>query len=317
MHETRESEDRRFTADGVALRARGVERRFGRTTALAGVDLEVPERAFFLLIGRNGAGKTTLLRLFLDLLPPSAGTLEVLGMDPVRQGAGIRAAVGYVPEDRDWPFPRMTVSRFLDYHASYRPWWDGAYAERLADELELPLDRRLGGLSKGEFRRAQIAVALAHHPPVLVMDEPTDGLDPLLRERFKELLADHLARWPTTVLVSTHVVGEVEGFADHLGVLRDGRADPVLSRERLAREGRRLVVAVPPDGPQPELEAGTLLRRNGVHGAEDGRGGEELWITLGDEDEIRREVESAGARVLDARPLRLEEATLALLGERT
>lgn len=299
---------RRFSEDGVAFRAVGVERRFGATTALAGLDLEVPEHAFFLLLGRNGAGKTTLLRLFLDLLRPTAGKISVLGMDPTQEGARVRAAAGYVPEDREWPFPRMTVSGFLDYHAAYRPWWDGAYAERLANAFELPLGRSVTKLSKGEFRRAQIVAALAHRPPLLVLDEPTDGLDPLLRERLKEILADHLAACPTTVLLSTHVVGEVAGFADHLGVLGAGRAESVLSRERLSREVRRLLVRAPEGWRPPTLAPGTLLRRTGDPS------GEEVWITLGDEDEVRRRMEESGARVLDARPLGLEEAAVAFLG---
>lgn len=307
---------RTFSPDGVALRAEGVERRFGLTEALTGLDLEIPEHAFFLLVGRNGAGKTTFLRIVLDLLAPTAGSLSVLGMDPRREGPSIRAAAGYVPEDRDWPFRRMTVSGFLDYHAAYRPWWDGAYAEHLVEALELPPHRPVGNLSKGEFRRMQLTAALAHRPPLLVLDEPTDGLDPLLRERLKELLAEHLASWPTTVLLSTHVVGEVEGFADHLAVLREGRAGTVLTRERLAKEGRRALLAVPAGWNPPPLGPVRLLRRDGTPGESEGHvaPGEEAWITLGDERELRRRLEASGAQVLDTRPLRLEEAAVALLG---
>jgi ABC-2 type transport system ATP-binding protein len=298
----------RITGDGVAMRAAGVVRSFRDTRALEGVHLEVPEGGFFLLAGRNGAGKSTLIRLFLDLLPPTSGELSVLGLDPTRQGARVRAATGYVPEDGSWPFPRMTVRRFLDHHAAYRPWWDPAYERFLAGAFELPLERRVGELSKGEFRRAQITAALAHRPPLLVLDEPTDGLDPLMRERLGEILADHLSSSPATVLVSTHLVEQMEGFADHLAVLREGRMGPILTRERLRSEGRRIHISAPDGWVAPTPSSGRVLRR-------EGRGGEELWVTLGDEVALRAEVERAGARIVDSRPLTLDEAAVALLGE--
>jgi ABC-2 type transport system ATP-binding protein len=302
------TEQSRITADGTAMRADGVTRHFGGIRALAGVELEVPEGSFFLLAGRNGAGKSTLLRLFLDLLRPTAGSLSVFGLDPTREGARVRAAVGYVPEDGDWTFPRMRVQRFLEHHAAYRPWWDEAYAQFLVEAFELPTEQRVGSLSKGEFRRLQITAALAHRPPLLVLDEPTDGLDPLMRERLQELLADHLATFPATVFVSTHLVDQLEGFADHLAVLREGRMGSVLTREDLRREGRRLHISAPKDWVAPRPRSGRVLRR-------DGGGGEELWVTLGDEQALRAEVERAGAQVVDSRPLTLDEAAVALLGE--
>ncbi len=293
-----------------ALRIRGLAHHYGMKSVLRDLDFEVAEGSFVLLVGRNGAGKTTLLRLLAGLLRPSRGTIDVFGLDPLREGARVRAALGWVPEDRAWPFPAMSVQAFLRYHAAYRPTWDPSWEESLVEALELPLHRTLRGLSKGEFRRAQIAAALAPRPPLIVLDEPTDGLDPVFRERFHELLADHLAQFPATVLASTHIPRELEGFADTLAVLRGGRLDPVLPRERLQDEGRSLHLSVPKGWAPPQLDSGVLLRR-----APAGR--EELWLTLAPEEELRARIEASGAGIRELRPLRLEEAAVALLEEGT
>lgn len=141
-----------------------------------------------------------------------------------------------------------------------------------------------------------------------MLDEPTDGLDPLMRERLGELLADHLSSSSATVFVSTHLVQEMEGFADHLAILRDGRMGPALTRERLNREARRIHISAPEGWSAPTPRESRVLRR-------DGQGGEELWVTLGDEASLRSEIEGAGATIVESRPLTLDEAAVALLGE--
>jgi ABC-2 type transport system ATP-binding protein len=299
----------RIAAAELAVVTRGLRKRFGRETALDGVDLQVPTGAVYVLVGPNGAGKSTALGTLLDLVRPSEGTVRVFGMDPRAEGPRVRAQIGWVPERPDWAHGYLRVGRLLQHHARFYPSWDGEYAARLARAFDLRLDRPLGKLSKGQARRVHLTLALAHRPPLLMLDEPTDGLDPVMRDETLGLLAEHIAENPTMVLISTHLVHEVDGLADHVGVLRGGRLTAQTTRGELHRMLRRYRAEVP-DGWQgaPGLN-GAVVRRGGV-------GREIQWSVWGDEGEVVRHLSAAGATVRDAAPLTLEDAAVALLSQR-
>ncbi|MGI9628053.1 MAG: ABC transporter ATP-binding protein [Longimicrobiales bacterium] len=288
------------------VRSEGLRKTFGKDIALSGVDLQVPEGAVYVLVGPNGAGKSTLLRVLMNMLHADSGKAEVLGLDSHSHGPEVRAQIGYVPEDYDGGYPWIPTGRLLEHQAAYFPSWDQDYFKRLADLFELQLDRRFGKLSKGQARRVQLAMALAHRPPLLVLDEPTDGLDPIMRDETLALLAEHIADTPTTVLMSTHRVYEVERLADHVGLLRGGRLVSQLPREDLRRLVRRYQVQVP-DGWAgiPSLDA-SVIRRSGS-------GREVEWTVWGDEAEVSDRLTAAGAVVRDISPLSLDEAAIALL----
>ena len=294
-----------LSGDAWAIRTAGLRKRYGRTHALRGVDLTVPEGAVYVLIGPNGAGKSTALRVVLDLVRADDGSVDALGLDPRRDGALLRAQVGYVPEAQKWEHTWMKVAQLLAHHARYYATWDREYAARLARRLELPLDRPYGKLSKGQARRVQIVMALAHRPALLILDEPTDGLDPLAREATLSVLAEHLADHPATLLVSTHLVHETERLADHVGVLRDGELKAQLPVAELQRMLRRYRAEVPDGWAGAELN-GAVVRRAG-------RGREIQWTVWGDEREVRERLAAAGASVSEASSLSLEEAAVSLL----
>jgi ABC-2 type transport system ATP-binding protein len=291
-------------AGAHALATHGLRRRYGAETALDGVDLRVPEGAVYVLVGANGAGKSTAMRLAMNLERPDAGRAEVFGMDAARRGPEVRAQVGYVPETADHGYRWMTCGELLRHAAAYRPTWDHAYAARLSDAFELRAERGVGTLSKGEARRLHLVLALAHRPPLLLLDEPTDGLDVVVRRRAMGLLAEHLADTPTTVVVSTHHLAEVESLADHVGVLRAGRLLAQMPRDEARRTVLRYRVEAP-DGwaPPPGLAAGEPRRV--------GRQAE--WTLVGEEGEVTARLAAAGARVHDVAALGLEDAVLALL----
>jgi ABC-2 type transport system ATP-binding protein len=295
------------TAGACAVTTRGLSKRYGRAVALERVELRVPEGAVYVLIGANGAGKSTTLKILMNLERPDAGTVEVLGLDAARQGPEARAQIGYVPERHDAGYRWMTCGRLLRHVARYYPAWDERYADHLAGVLGLQPDRKVGGLSKGEARRLQLALALAHRPPLLILDEPTDGLDPVVRRRALVLLAEHLADTPTTVVISTHQIYEVESLADHVGVLSAGRLVAQMPREELQRTVRRYRVEVP-DG----WEAPAELR---IAGARRARGREVQWTLVGEERDVTERLALAGAQVRDVTTLRLEDAALAFLPE--
>ena len=293
----------------LAVATRHLTKRYGKETALRNLALQVPNGAFYVLVGPNGAGKSTTIKLLMDLLRPDDGSAEVLGLDVRAGGTRVRANVGYVPERHEWGYGWMRVGRMLQHHARYFATWDGAYAERLAKLFELKLDRKLKALSKGEARRVHLTMALAHRPPLLLLDEPIDGLDPLMRDETLGLLAEHLSSTPTTVLLSTHHVQEVERLADHIGVLHSGELRAQMTLAEL-RAGLRRYRAEVPDGWKgiPTLN-GAVLRRNTAPR-------EVEWTVWGPEADVTRRFADAGATVREAAPLSLHEATLALLNQK-
>jgi len=296
----------RIESAEAALSTRGLVKHFGSVRALDGVDIRVPPGAVYVLVGPNGAGKSTALRILLGILRPGSGSTEILRLDPVRQGAAVRAQIGYVPEAHTWGHRWMRVERLIRYHSSFYPAWDAAYAERLMRRLDIQVKSRFGKLSKGQARRVQLLLALAHRPPVLVLDEPTDGLDPLVRDELLGILSEHLSETGATVLISTHRVHEAEGMADHIGVLQDGelRAQMQLDEARLKLRRYRAEVPESWSG-APELN-GAILRRTSTSR-------EIRWTVWGHEQEVAERLRSSGATIREVEALNLEETALALL----
>ncbi len=295
-----------LSAADLAITTRDLSKHYKSVQALSKLALQVPERAVYLLVGPNGAGKSTTIKILLDLLAPSSGAAMVLGLDPQRDAALVRANVGYVPEQLDWGYAWMRTGRLLEHHSRYFPSWDREYASRLFRAFDLRLDQRLGTLSKGQGRRVHLAMALAHRPPLLVLDEPTDGLDPVMRDETIGVLIEHLADSPTTVLLCTHHVSEFEQFADHVGVLRNGELRAQLPLDELRRGLRRYRAEIPPAWQDRSLFGGAAVRRTTTDRDLD-------WTVWGDEREIADQFARAGATVRDVVPLNLNDATLALL----
>ncbi len=284
-----------------------LSKRYGHETALDRIDLRVPEGAIYALVGGNGAGKSTTFRILMNLERADAGAAEVAGMDSVNRGPDLRALVGYVPERPDHPYRSLTCGALLNHAAAYYPAWDRAYADRLCRTFGLRHDRAVRALAKGDGRRLQIVVALAHRPRVLLLDEPTDGLDPVVRSRTLSLLAEHLADTPTTILIATHQIHELESLADHLGVLRRGRLVAQIARDDLPQAVARYRVDVPPNWQvPPALHAAGVRPTNGR---------EAQWTLIGNRGDLIDRLTLAGAFVHDVRPLGLEESALAFLSQ--
>jgi ABC-2 type transport system ATP-binding protein len=202
------------------IQTENLVKRFGRTEVLRGIDLAVPEGAIYALVGANGAGKTTIIKLLMNILPPGAGSAQVLGV-PSRKLAGAAFnRIGYVSENQDLP-DAMTVGALLDYLRPFYPTWDRALEQQLVRQFDLPLDRKLKHLSRGMRMKAAFASSLAYRPRLIVLDEPFTGLDPLVRD---ELIEGLLERAPeTTIFLSSHDLAEIESFASHVGYLEEGR----------------------------------------------------------------------------------------------
>lgn len=290
-----------------AVATRGLTKHYGREAALSGVDMSVPRGAVYVLVGANGAGKTTTLKVLMNIARADAGSAQVLGLDTAAYGPEVRAQIGYVPERHDTGHSDLRCGQLLRHAAAYYPTWDSAYADHLSRSLDVRLDRRVGALSKGETRRLQLVLALSHRPLLLLLDEPTDGLDPVVRRRVLTLLAEHLADSDTTVMISTHHVHELESLADHVGVLRAGRLVAELPRDELQRAVHRYRIELPE---RWEAPAGMM-----VPPVLTGVGREVQWTLVGSEREVTARLTSSGARVHEVSALSLEDAALAFLIE--
>jgi ABC-2 type transport system ATP-binding protein len=212
----------------LAIRTENLGKRFGRTVALDGVCVEVPEGAIYALVGPNGAGKTTLIKLLMNIFRPSAGSATVLGLDSRRVAASVFCQIGYVSENQETP-DWMRVGEMLSYYRNFYPNWDRELETQLVRQFDLPLDRKLKHLSRGMRMKAAFASSLAYRPRLLVLDEPLSGLDPLVRD---ELIVGLLDRAPeTTVFLSSHDLAEIEGFSSHVGFLEKGQ---LLFQEEMA-----------------------------------------------------------------------------------
>lgn len=200
-------------------------RRFGATTALDSVSLAVARNTrgtVHGLVGANGAGKTTLIKHILGLLRAQSGSVRVFGLDPVADPVAVLSRLGYLSEDHDLP-GWMRVDELLSYTRAFYPAWDDGYAEELRETFGLDRTKKIGNLSKGQKARAGLVAALAYRPELLVLDEPSSGLDPIVRRDILAAVLRTVADEGRTVLFSSHLLDEVEEVADHVTMIRRGR----------------------------------------------------------------------------------------------
>jgi ABC-2 type transport system ATP-binding protein len=230
-----------------AIRTQGLGKRYGSKWALQDCTIEVPEGSVTALVGPNGAGKTTLLQLAVGLTRPSAGDVAVLGLSP--RDPALLARVGFVGQEH--PLHRgFTVAETLKLGRKLNPAWDDALAHERVQRLDLPLDRAVGRLSGGQRAQVALTVALAKRPELLLLDEPVASLDPLARREFLNSLMEAVSETGLTVILSSHIIAELERVCDHLVILAQARAelagpiDEIVAGHRLLTGPRTEATAV-------------------------------------------------------------------------
>ncbi|TCC08453.1 ABC transporter ATP-binding protein [Kribbella soli] len=219
------------------IRTRNLTKRFGHRTALDGLNLDVSAGIILGYLGPNGAGKTTTIRLLAGLIRPTSGSAVVFGFDASDQYDALQRRIGYLPGDFV-AYPDLTGAQYLSYFAHLYGGVDRARIDLLTKRFDLDLGVRIGALSRGNRQKVGIVQAFMHDPDLLILDEPTTGLDPLMQREFRELLRETRDAG-RTVFLSSHVLSEVEAVADTVAILRAGRLVTVQSVQALRDKARR------------------------------------------------------------------------------
>lgn len=288
-----------------AVEIRGVSRRFGNKLAMDNISLSVPAGAVLGLVGENGAGKTTLIRHMLGLLKAQTGSVRVFGRDPVAEPVGVLSRIGYLSEEPDLP-GWMRVHELLRYVAAFYPRWDAAYAEQLRRDFGLDPMSKVKHLSKGQRARAGLIAALAYRPDLLLLDEPSSGLDPIVRRDILGAIIRTIADQGRTVIFSSHLLTEVERVSDQIAMIKSGR---VLFCDTLdgirARHCRLTLRLDEPQARPPGLERALSW---------EGAGREWTGVFQAPVDEVRAEIALTNDEVVEEFPLNLDEIFVAHAG---
>jgi ABC-2 type transport system ATP-binding protein len=246
----------------AAIAVEHLRQKYGKHPVLEDVSLEIPRGKTFALLGRNGAGKTTLIRTLLGLLAPCGGSVRVLDLDPAKQPLEVRRRVGYLAEDQAM-YGWMTAEEISRFLAPFFPTWDPQLANRLQDRFGVPRHVRIKHLSKGHTIRLGLALALAHRPELVILDDPAIGLDPITRKQFNRDVIEHLQAEGRSVFYSSHLLYEVEAVADAVAIIDRGRIIRAGATEDLQREVKRVVLPADSLADRPRPAKLLDVRRDG------------------------------------------------------
>jgi ABC-2 type transport system ATP-binding protein len=282
-----------------------LSRSFGSKRALEGVSFHAMAGQIYGLVGANGAGKTTLIKHLLGLLRAATGSVRVFGRDPVRDPVGVLGRIGYLSEERELP-EWMRVDELMRYTQAFHPTWDASYARELLETFALDPSKKVKELSKGMRAQAGLIAAVAHRPELLILDEPSSGLDAVVRRDILDAIVRTVADDGRTVVFSSHLLDEVERMSDHVTLIHQGRValSGVLDDVRGSHQRSRVRFGEHFDHP-PVLDVALAME-----------GGGRLWSVVHNEppDRFQHAVRALGGEVVESRDATLEEIFLARAG---
>jgi ABC-2 type transport system ATP-binding protein len=282
-----------------------LSRSYGEKTALDGVSFRAGAGQVYGLVGSNGAGKTTLLKHLLGLLRATSGSVRVFGRDPVVDPVGVLSRVGYLSEDRELP-EWMRVEELMRYTQAFHPTWDASYARELLETFALDPAKKIKDLSKGMRAQAGLIAAVAYRPELLILDEPSSGLDAVVRRDILDAIVRAVADDGRTVIFSSHLLDEVERMSDHVTMMQLGRVTLSGALDDVRRDYQRSRVHFVDHFDQPPVLDTALAME----------GGGRSWSVIhsGSPEQFRHSVMARGGEVVDSRDATLEEIFLARAG---
>lgn len=287
---------------------RHLRREFANKIALRNVSLTIPEGCVYGLVGGNGAGKTTLIRHILGLYRPQFGDVRVFGYDPCAAPEIVLARLGYLSEDRDIP-AWMRVDELIGYTRAFYPRWDNAFADELVAAFDLPRTQRIKSLSRGQLARLGLLLALAYRPDLLVLDEPSSGLDPVVRRDILGAVIRSVADEGRTVLFSSHLLDEVDRVADRVCMLHAGEVVLDDTLDGIKQRYLRCTVRFAQPAPAaPPLGEGKSLG---------GDGRDWTYLVRAPRPDLVAMIAAVGAELLEETAASLDEVFVGASGGRT
>ena len=281
------------------LEIRNVTKTFGDFAALKDLTMTIPRGTVYGLVGPNGAGKSTAIRLLVGVYRPDCGGITMEGQ-PIYENPAVKERIGYIPDDIFY-FPSATLEDMRRYYRGLYPNFDDELFEKLYEVFDLPRKGQLRRFSKGMQKQAAFHLAICCRPEVLILDEPVDGLDPVMRRQVWSLILSDVAQRGTTVLISSHNLRELEDICDHVGIMDHGHM--LLERSLADMQGNTVKLQLV--GPVPEgLDV--------LHEAASGR--LNTLIVRGTAEEVSEKVASTNPAYFDVLPLSLEEIFIYELG---
>lgn len=289
------------------IEVRGLTKSFGKLKALVNVDISIEKGTVYGLLGPNGAGKTTLIKHLAGVYRQDAGTVTVDGQ-PVYENPAVKSFLVYIPDELYF-FSQYSIEETAEFYASLYPNWNWERYRLLKQVFSIDPQRRITRLSRGMQKQVAFWLGISTMPRVMLLDEPVDGLDPVMRKKVWNLVLQDVAERQTTVLVSSHNLRELEDVCDHVGILHNGSVLVERDLDDLKTDVHKLQLAFTGEVPADLLETGTVLHRQ--------QSGSILQIIVkGDKDRILSEVRRAEPVILDILPLTLEEIFIYELGGR-
>lgn len=289
----------------LVVNVQNLSRTFGQKTALDRLSLQVPQGCVFGLVGENGAGKTTLLKHLLGLYSAPSGSVSVFGLDPAAEPVKALSRIGYLSEDREMPV-WMRVGEIIRYRGAFYKSWDPTYAEELRKTFDLDPKQKVKSLSRGQLARVGLILALAHRPDLLLLDEPSSGLDPVVRRDILAAIIRTVADEGRTVVFSSHLLDEVQRVSDHVAMINAGKLVLTAPVEEVLRNHVRLTVRFESSRTSPpSIDSALSCLGDGVE-----------WTVLcnGQRENVRKEIEQLQGEVVEEASPTLDEIFVARIG---